>query len=229
MLIAFDMDGTVLLGHIDGIAAGNAAAARVLTGYGVPEERAMEAVRLAYKYTTTRAGGFVTTKHEQLGLCALLAGVKPDAALEEAMFQAFIEGVMPYRHPDPDIPDLFPYLRRSGHRLCVQTNSPHDVALKELALSGILPLVDFVLTADGAGGPKGTRRYAEALAAASPYPAKDILVVGDEESDLVTAMIMGANAVLVDHDGTRETLGVDPAFVINRLGELATVLALLPH
>ena len=227
MLIAFDMDGTILLGHIEGIAAGNAAAARLLVERGVPEEQAAEAVRLAYKYTTTRAGGFVTTKHEQLGLCALLAGVAPDPALEEAMFQAFIAGVMPHRYADPDIRDLFPRLRQAGHRLCVQTNSPHDVALAELELAGILPLVDFVLTADGAGGPKGTRRYAEALAAASPFPASEIVVVGDEESDVVTAMIMGATSVLVDHRDSRDSLEVSPHYVINRLGELATVLAMI--
>ncbi|MDI3298682.1 MAG: HAD family hydrolase [Bacillota bacterium] len=224
LTVAFDMDGTLLLGEDTGFPAGNRAVEEELLARGRAAGREGEGpVAGAYRFTTTGSGAFVLSKREQIEVAMALAGLPPDEEEAERLLRLFLERALPHRHPDPEAAEVLETLRARGHRVGIATAAPADVAEAEVRASGLGGRIDFLFTLREAGAPKGTPGYARGLRrTAGDGP---LVMVGDSEADILTGRLAGAATILVER---RPYRGIEPdrrvrglAGILPLLGELA--------
>ena len=216
MIVAFDLDGTLLLGEERGFPEGNGALDRRLGVPGVMEQ--------AYAYTTTRKGSFLTSKKEQIATALALANPDPEPTSErlEELLALYLATALPYRKPDPAALPLLAELRAAGVTVGVQTAAPADVALPELEAADLSNHLDFVLTTDQVGAGKGTPRFSDALSRQTGEPP--LVVVGDSEADLLAGRLAGAFTILVQRSGRPPVSPqVPPDWRVADLGELRRV------
>jgi len=106
----------------------------------------------------------------------------------------------------PDTCDRLRALRRSGMRIGVLTDVPYGMprrlVLEDMKASGVLELIDELVTSVDAGIRKPNPGGLELLAARLQVQPSEMIFVGNEKKDVEVAIAFGCEAVLLDRNRT---------------------------
>ena len=213
MLVAFDLDGTLVDSSGDLASSGNA----LLESYGAAPLPARAVV------------GMVGDGAREL-VRRLLAATGVEVPLDEALarFLAFYdERLLATTRPYDGIIALLEHLR-SHARLAVLTNKPLGPSERLLSGLGLREYFDDVIGGDAAFGRKPSPDGLLALLDRARVPPSRALMVGDSLTDLRTAHGAGVPACLVRY-GFGFALVPDndsatAAFLVDRPEEIATIV-----
>ena len=154
-----------------------------------------------------------------------LAGVAATADLLASYVQAW----EPHTYTDPDVPDLFRYLRSRGIRVGVLSNTMwprrwHDDVFRR---DGVLDLIDGAVYTSEINWtkphPEAFRAVMTAIGASDP--ARCVFVGDRPFDDVHGAQQAGLRAVLVPNSDVPTYSAAVPDAVISRLAELPPLLA----
>ncbi len=169
-------------------------------------------------------------EHTSATLAEVLQAAGVDA--DDRMLASYHEWWEPHTLTDPDVPELFDWLREHGIRIGVLSNTiwPKDRHEQIFERDEVLALIDgAVYTSEIAWTKPHAEAFRAALAAVGVADPSRAVYVGDRPfDDIHGAKSVGMRAVLVPHSTVPEwqrghTEG-EPDAVIERLADLRTVV-----
>ncbi len=142
----------------------------------------------------------------------------PERSVEEinAAYARFFERHLGLIRPNAEATAFLPEVRVRGIRACAATNTTRPLAGRILALTGLLPLLDDVASADEAGAGKPDPAVLHLASARLGVPLSECLFIGDSRYDEEAAA-----RARVSFLGYRYGKG-------DRIGALAELLSRLP-
>lgn len=153
-----------------------------------------------------------------------LAGVSGS----EQLLASYLAAWQPHTITDPEVPELFDYLRSRGVRIGVLSNTMWPRAWHEEVFrrDGVLDLIDgAVYTSEIAWTKPHPEAFRAAMAALGVTDPAGCVFVGDRPYDDVHgAKGAGMRAVLIPNDGVPAYEAAIPDAVITRLGEVRHLL-----
>jgi putative hydrolase of the HAD superfamily len=156
-------------------------------------------------------------------LCAL-AGVR----VTEAFLASYVDAWEPHTFTDPDVPGLFGYLRASGVKVGVLSNTMWPRAWHEEVFrrDGVLDLIDgAVYTSEIARTKPHREAFQAAMAAIGVSDPDRCVFVGDRPyDDVYGAKSAGLRAVLVQGSDVPPYAAAKPDAIIARLADLRPLL-----
>jgi phosphoglycolate phosphatase len=211
--IIFDLDGT-LVDTIDDIAA---ACNRGLAAFGFP-------ARAAGEYRT-----FVGRGVEVLVRLALPASFRDEArfpGILERVRREYAAGAVVKSRPYPGIPALLDALAARAVPAAVLSNKPHELAVETVRrLFGKRPFAAVEGERPGLP-PKPDPGSALAIAGRFGLPPGDVLLVGDTEIDVETALRAGMKAVAVawGYRSREDLFRLSPFMLVDKPEEILDLL-----
>ena len=141
-----------------------------------------------------------------------------------------ITGQMTALRPHPDVSASLARLKESGLRLVALTNSPPDVANRQLENSGLAPHFDDVLSVHAVGRFKPHPEvYLHAAAFLGESP-EQMMMVAAHDWDIAGAMAVGMKGAYVLRPGmARNALFVEPTIVRATMTETAEAILAQPR
>jgi 2-haloacid dehalogenase len=136
-----------------------------------------------------------------------------------------ITGQMTALRPHPDVPASLARLKESGLRLVALTNSPPDIANRQLNNSGLAPHFDHVLSVHSVGRFKPHPEvYLHAAAFVGESP-EEMMMVAAHDWDIAGAMAVGMKGAYVLRPGmARNALFAEPTIVRKTMTETAQAI-----
>jgi putative hydrolase of the HAD superfamily len=111
----------------------------------------------------------------------------------------------------PDAVALLKFLRAQGFKIGILTDLPIGMP-EEIIRESVALLecdIDCVLTSTGIGVRKPNSKGLETLAGAFGVTPKQIVFIGDEEKDILTARKIGAISIFINRIGIEKSFGED--------------------
>lgn len=169
-------------------------------------------------------------EHTSVTLAEVLQAAGVDA--DDRMLASYHEWWEPHTLTDPDVPELFAWLREHGIRIGVLSNTiwPKNRHEQIFERDEVLALIDgAVYTSDIAWTKPHAEAFRAALAAVGVADPSRAVYVGDRPfDDIHGAKSVGMRAVLVPHstvpDWQRGHTEGEPDAVIERLADLRAVV-----
>jgi putative hydrolase of the HAD superfamily len=122
-------------------------------------------------------------------------------AVTEAFFSVFRQRLRCF----PESVERLVRFRREGVRTGILTDVPYGMprrlVLEDIVASGILPLIDDVVTSVDAGARKPSTAGLALLATHLEVEPSEIMYVGNEKKDVEVALAFGCEAVLIQRVG----------------------------
>ncbi|MCP4307861.1 MAG: haloacid dehalogenase type II [bacterium] len=136
--------------------------------------------------------------------------------------RAAITSQMTKLRPHPDVPPSLASLKESGLRLVALTNSPPDVANRQLETAGLAGYFDHALSVHAA---RRFKPHPEVYLYAADYldaRPEEMMMVAAHDWDIAGAMSVGMKGAYVLRRGmTRNALFVEPTIVCGTMTETA--------
>jgi putative hydrolase of the HAD superfamily len=118
-------------------------------------------------------------------------------------------------------------LRDAGLRLGIVTNGYSCIQRMKIDRHNLHGLVDFTIVSEEVGAHKPEPEIFKAACVKAACAPERVLFVGDTvENDYIGARRAGLEAILIDHDCTREDYPIESGRYIRRLNELLPMLGL---
>ena len=130
--------------------------------------------------------------------------------------------------PHPDVPASLGLLKESGLRLVALTNSPPDVANRQLETAGLASYFDHVLSVHAV---ERFKPHPEVYLHAADYVSakpEEMMMVAAHDWDIAGAMSVGMKGAYVLRPGmARNALFVEPMIVRDTMTEIAEAILAL--
>ncbi|HVV78437.1 MAG TPA: phosphoglycolate phosphatase [Pseudolabrys sp.] len=214
-VIVFDLDGTLIDTAPDLIATLNV----ILTKEGMPP--------VPYEQARTLIGGGAKVMLAR-GLAA--EGRDASPAQLDKLFVDFVNHysahIADHSRPFPGLEQTLDQLSGDGFKLAVCTNKLEGLSRKLLDALKLTPRFAFICGQDTFAAPKPNPDTLRKTIAAASGSMSDAFMIGDSETDVLTARAAGVPIVAVDFGYTpRPIAEFRPDRVISRFSELPTAIA----
>lgn len=219
--VIFDLDGTILDRPSTVPREANLAALKLLCPMGYDVCTLEDELKHVYSQTT-QEGGFLVPKRKQFALLLKNLGNFSNN-LAEKLYQKFLGRYLSFVDLFPDAVETLTTLSGFGMRIGLATNGPEDVVNDVTEHFDLHDVFDFIVTSSQVGSPKPSKRYSDFLIEQAEAESHEILVVEDGEEDAMTAEMIEAAFILIDHGQHIAQKETNSFHIVHSLSEIVTI------